>query len=186
MLQRYSIVFHPSPEVIETVQNMKSNLAASIGWFSSRNSLAHITIQEFLLDDSKLLTTSKQLQRCCNSLHPVQVEFDSFDSFPNGAFYLKPNLVSAQKLSTMMKQIQRSVPVPNTHRGLHPHLTIARRLQPENTAVAQLLFTSIHLKYTCNQIALRRFDEVKKQFEITAIFPFLSQPSTVETQGSLF
>ena len=46
-MAKYSVVFNPSETVIETVKELKEQLSTKIGWFPSKNSLAHITICEF-------------------------------------------------------------------------------------------------------------------------------------------
>lgn len=49
-MAKYSVVFHPSETVIEAVE-LKTELSAKIGWFPSKNSLAHVTICEFEYED---------------------------------------------------------------------------------------------------------------------------------------
>lgn len=186
MLERYSIVFHPPLEIIEQVEVLKSDLGSAIGWFPSRNSKAHITIQEFMVDESKLKLIVKQLERCCNSLQPTTLKFNAFDHFNNGAFYIKPAMESATILTALMKQIQKTVPTPNTHRGTNPHLTIARRLSPENIIIAHQILKPIEITFLCDTVALRQFNASQKQFEVIQLFPFLNQADTLGVQGSLF
>ncbi len=186
MLERYSIVFQPPLEITEQVDVIKLNLASIIGWFPSRNSKAHITIQEFTVDKRKLELIIKQLERCCNSLQAVMVKLNTFDHFPNGAFYLKPDMESTELLRTLMKYIQKTVPTPNTHRGTHPHLTIARRLSLENVAIAHQILNATELTFLCDTVALRRFNVHKKQFEVVQLFPFRNLADTFGVQGSLF
>lgn len=186
MSSRYSIVFQPPTEIVDQVQEMKSELAQTIGWYASRNAMAHITIQEFEVNDKKLEVIKSQLERCCNSLAPIALHFNSFDSYPNGAFFIKPDLLSIPVLSKIMKQVQQAVPTPNTHRGTDPHLTIARKLTFEKILIARELFQAIDLDFSCDRIALRQFNPVQKQFEIIAEYPFLSLPDLQSTQGSLF
>lgn len=186
MSPRYSIVFQPPTEILDQVQEMKTELAQTIGWYASRNAMAHITIQEFEVNDKKIEVIKSQLERCCNSLAPVVVHFNSFDSYPNGAFFIKPDLVSMPILSKMMKQVQQAVPTPNTHRGTDPHLTIARKLSFEKILIARELFNAIDLHFDLDKIALRQFNPTKKQFEIIAVYPFLSQPGLQPTQEVLF
>ncbi len=49
-MAKYSVVFHPSETVIEAVKEFKEQLSTKIGWFPSKNSLAHVTICEFEYD----------------------------------------------------------------------------------------------------------------------------------------
>lgn len=186
MSQRYSIVFQPPPEIVDLIQEMKSELADTIGWYASRHAMAHITIQEFVVNDKKIEVIKRQLERCCDSLIPVEVRCDRFDTYPNGAFFIKPDLLSSPVLSKIMKQVQHAVPTPNTHRGTDPHLTIARKLSFEKILIAHELFNEIDLSFSFDKIALRQFNPTKKQFEVIAVYQFLSQPDSQSTQGSLF
>jgi hypothetical protein len=47
MEKQYAIAFHPYEEIIEKVKEIKMDLATKIGWYNSKNALAHITICEF-------------------------------------------------------------------------------------------------------------------------------------------
>ncbi|WP_430614520.1 2'-5' RNA ligase family protein [Flavobacterium sp. JP2137] len=186
MSEKYSIIFQPPAAVIEQVQQLKSDLAEVIGWYASRHAAAHITIQEFVVDPRKIDLISRQLQRYCASLTPVAVCLNRLDSFPNGAFFIQPDPSSRLLLAQLMKGIQQAVPTPNTHRGTEPHLTIGRRLSFEKLLIAREVIATPNIRFSCDTVALRRFNPLKKQFEIVAEFPFLGLPSTQEIQGSLF
>lgn len=56
----YSLAFMPNAAIIEKVKLMKLDLANKIGWFHSKNALAHITITEFTIDDSVWLNLEKK------------------------------------------------------------------------------------------------------------------------------
>ena len=94
MQSRYSIVISPSENNIADVKAMKEALAREIGWYHSKNSLAHITINEFMASDSEIELIKKQLSRICEGLKPVAVCLNSLDTYPNGAFFIAPNEVS--------------------------------------------------------------------------------------------
>ena len=68
----------------------------------------------------------------------------------------------------------------------NPHLSIARRLSPENLLKASELFTTIDLNFTCDSVILRLFDDDKKQFFVIDTFPFNDNPQDQFIQGSLF
>lgn len=51
MQHTYSIVFQPNHEIVMQLKQYKNMLADRIGWFHSKNSLAHITIAEFNASD---------------------------------------------------------------------------------------------------------------------------------------
>ena len=87
-MQKYSVVFMPDAATIDKVKQMKLLLAENIGWFSSKNSLAHFTIFEFLEEDINIERIEKQLKRIASEIKPFHVKCTDFNSFQNGAFFL--------------------------------------------------------------------------------------------------
>ena len=67
MLNRCSVVIHPSQKIIKEVKTMKELLAAKIGWYNSKNSIAHITVNEFEAPASELEKIKKELSPYINS-----------------------------------------------------------------------------------------------------------------------
>ena len=175
----------PDLQTIEKVKQMKLLLAQHIGWFNSKNSLAHFTIFEFFEDDIKEDTFCLQLDRIASEINTFNVQCDAFDWFDNGAFYIKPNEVSANKMSELMKQIlKESTQIKKSIINTNPHVSIARKLSPEKLEIAQQLFTNINLEFAVRNLTLRKFDEKLKQFTLYKEFPLIGKPK--EIQGSLF
>ncbi|MDP1818236.1 MAG: 2'-5' RNA ligase family protein, partial [Leadbetterella sp.] len=115
MLHRYSIAIHPSPELIVTIKNMKEQLAIEVGWFNSKNSVAHITICEFEADERDLERVKKQLERICDTITPVPVKLNGFGTFPNGAFFITPDTDSKITLQPIMKSFHNALLVKTEH-----------------------------------------------------------------------
>jgi len=175
----------PDLQTIEAVKHMKLLLAEKIGWFNSKNSLAHFTIFEFFEDDLQEDKFCSQLDRIASEINPFNVQCDAFDWFDNGAFYIKPNEVSSTKMTELMKQIlKESTQIKKTITNTNPHLSIARKLSPDKLEIAQQLFTNINLEFAVTNLTLRKFDESLKQFTVYKEFPLLGKPK--EIQGSLF
>lgn len=184
-MNRYSIAIHPSDELIAKIKNMKEQLATEVGWFHSKNAIAHITICEFEANDTDLERIKKQLVRICDSIQPITVKLDSFDHFPNGAFYINPDLNSKSVLQPIMKLFHNSLVVKTFHHSDVPHISIARRLSPENLNKASKLFTKIEESFFCDGIVLRMLDMEMKQFRVIDSFNFKGK-EPLEIQGSLF
>jgi 2'-5' RNA ligase len=182
----YSLVIHPSDSILSLVKSMKEHLATEVGWFNSKNSVGHITICEFKATEKGIENIKKQINKICNSLSPVEVYLNEFGSFPNGAFFIAPNTDSKKSLKHIMKQFHKSLLIPNMEKSDNPHLTIARRLKPENLAKANRLFTAIDLDFVCDSVILRQFDENKKQFFVIDTFDFNDNPEPELIQGTLF
>ena len=175
----------PDLQTIEAIKQMKLLLAQHIGWFNSKNSLAHFTIFEFFEDENQEDKFCLQLDRIASEMNTFNVPCDAFDWFDNGAFYIKPNEISSTKMTELMKRVlKESTQIKKTITNTNPHLSIARRLSPEKLEIAKQLFTNIHLEFAVTNLTLRKFDESLKQFMVYREFPLLGKPK--EIQGSLF
>jgi 2'-5' RNA ligase len=186
MEKLYSLVIHPSEDILVLVKSMKEQLATEVGWFNSKNSVGHITICEFKATDIALQTIKNQIRRLCDSLTAVNVHLNEFGSFPNGAFFIAPDDDSKKDLKHIMKRFHKSLQIPNMQKSDNPHLSIARRLSAENLTKANLLFTTIDLHFVCDSVVLRQFDENKKQFFVTDTFEFKDNHQPELIQGTLF
>src|SRR5690606_12610348 len=184
-MNKYSVVFMPDLQTIEAVKQLKLLLADKIGWFNSKNSLAHFTIFEFVDEENREDKFWLKLPRIACELVSFKVKCDAFDWFDNGAFYIKPNTISSTKMTGLMTQVlKESTQIKKTITNTNPHLSIARRLSPEKLEIAQQLFKTIDFEFTVTHLTLRKFDKNLKQFIVYKEFPLLGKPK--EIQGSLF
>jgi 2'-5' RNA ligase len=184
MQSTYSIVFQPPPEIVEEVKILKERLADKIGWYNSKNSLAHITIGEFLASVEQLELIKKQLTRIADSVMEVPITLDHYGSYPNGAFFIAPNTDSKIRLVPIMKRFQKETRFTITHKSVAPHVSIARKLTAEKMIIANELFTTVAMHFLCDAVILRRFNTDAKQFEEVASFPFNGKAEPIQT--SLF
>ncbi|HJR99530.1 MAG TPA: 2'-5' RNA ligase family protein [Flavobacterium sp.] len=187
MQNRYSLVISPPQDVIDQVKSMKEALAKEIGWYNSKNSLAHITINEFMASEIEMESIKKQLNTICNSLKPISVCLDSFNNYSNGAFFVGPDETSKINLKQILVQVNQSFRAKTLFKNTEPHLSIGRRLSAENLTKAYYLFSDpIELQFICDNISLRLFNPDIKQFEIIEHFEFKNNPPPVYKQGTLF
>lgn len=184
MEEKYSIVFMPDNATIEEVKKMKLQLAEKIGWYNSKNALAHITICEFHSSDIEII--KKQIYRIASTCSPFEVELDGYDSYPNGAFFIKPSEHSKVALKNIMKKITTSLILKQIYKSNEPHLSIARKLDHEKLSIAYNLFLKTTLHFQCDKVYLRKFNSNLKQFEIIDSFHFEGIVNTLNIQGSLF
>jgi len=187
MQNRYSLVISPPDDIIDLVKSMKLELAKEIGWFHSKNSLAHITINEFMAFESEIEVIKEQLTTICNSLKAVPVYFNKFDTYPNGAFFIAPDEISKKELKKIMKNIHQSFRYEILFKNNEPHMTIARQLKPNKIEKAYRFFSNgINLNFVCDSVSLRLFNPTVKQFEIINRFQFNDNPKASYEQGTLF
>ena len=172
MPERYSVVLHPSPDVLTAVAAQKEALATAIGWYNSKNSLAHITLNEFEAPETELEAIQKHLRGICRYLHAVPAAFSQYDTFPNGAFFLAPDAECKEVLRNLMKQFHQAFRYKTDIKSSEPHISIGRRLTPEQIAKAYALLGIPDIRFWCDRIALRRFNPERKQFDVVAEFVF--------------
>lgn len=174
---KYSVAIYPPLEIMHEVAAMKTRLAMSIGWFNSRNSKAHISICEFMGDQEKEVSIRRQLYKMCTPESPLELCFDHFGSYANGAFCLFPNEKSKEDLKHLMKRIQEQLETRILHKSDSPHMSIARRLDENKLIIANQLFKDNTMNFLCDRLVLRVFDTGKRQYRVIDEFLF---------QGSLF
>ena len=187
MENKYSLVVSPPEVIITTVRTIKEVLFNTIGWFNGKNSLAHITISEFMASNNEVEILKKELDTIVESLKPVHVHLNAFNNYPNGAFFIAPDAVSKVDLKKIMKHVNQSFRAKTITKNSEPHLSIGRKLSPENIATAYKLFSEpIDLNFVCNRITLRLYNPEIRQFEIIEHFEFKNNPKPTFEQGTLF
>lgn len=182
----YSIVVYPPPEVIDEVAVMKDIFAAKIGRYASRNSKAHITVITFMSDQYELLFYIRQLEKFCYSQKKQEVVFDqlSLSKFSHAAVML-PHDSSKSYLSDLLKRLRKQLKTSQTLNGSNAHISIGRELTSAQIDLAENLYDHVSLKFSCDTVAIRKFNETARQFEVIKTFKFLENP-LIDSQYSLF
>src|SRR5690606_30747642 len=100
---------------------------------------------------------------------------------------LVPNETSREYLKQIMTSVHQKFPYPVKIKSNEPHISIGRRIQPEKIEIAKSLFNEKpDIAFKCNTIALRVFNDERKQFDIIETFDFLGEELQEPIQGSLF
>ena len=185
-MAKYSIVFHPSETVIKAVNELKEQLSSKIGWFPSKNSLAHITICEFDYELATYENIKSGITTFCRYQNPFDVTFNAFENFKNGAFFIAPDTESKTKMAEIMKEIPKQIQLPVNHKSSEPHISIGRQLSAEQLKEAYNLFQKINLNFTCEGITIRVFNTERKQYDVLETIPFLSEIEPEKEQLNLF
>ncbi len=187
MEKKYSVAIYPSQDAIDAVKTMKDYLKSKIEWYNSCNSTAHITICEFTIDDSQIEIYKQKLFKVCDTFTSFTVFLDHFGSYDNaGAFFIAPNEESKNSLKPIMKKVQETLKSLKLKKSEDPHISIGRKLTPENLKIASQLFTTIDIDFLCKEIVLRELDPIKKQFFVIDTFSFNGNTQPEFVQGSLF
>ena len=185
-MAKYSVVFHPSETVIKAVKELKEQLSSKIGWFPSKNSLAHVTICEFEYDLNTYENIKARIANYCRYQIPFNVTFNDFGNYANGAFFIAPDIESKIKMTEIMKEIPKQIQFPVSHKSSEPHISIGRQLSKEQLKEAYNLFQKIHLNFTCEGITIRVFNPERKQYDVLETIPFLSEMKPEKEQLTLF
>ena len=183
--EKYSICFQPDHLVLEEVGQMKQTLFEAIGWFNSKNALAHITIAEFEVDQREINRIQRYLAQRCVGYAPVEVKLSDFGTYPNGAFYLTINSEAKEVLKGYGDDLFNLLKVKGAYKSNEPHMSIARKLNPAKILTAYHVLTTPNLSYTCKEVALRKFNRSRMQYDVIATYSFEDKP-LVESQLSLF
>ena len=183
---KYSVIFHPSDTVIETVRESKEQLSTKIGWYPSKNSLAHVTICEFDCDTTTYETIKSRITAYCHYQKCFSVIFNAFGNYPNGAFFIAPDTESKAKMVTIMKEIPKQIQFHVNHKSSEPHISIGRQLSKEQLQIAYSLFQKVHLEFLCNGITIRKFNPERKQYDIVETIPFNGSDDTFMEKWTLF
>lgn len=183
MLNRYSIIIHPEDSIIELFKSYKDTLFSKIGWFGSRNSIAHITILEFEAAEIELPDVIEKLVKIGQKESSFDAVFDKV--IYSKTIFVSPNAQGKESFKKLFKNIRQKLNGENDKSSAH--LTIGRKLSPEQIENSKDLFSDVHFNFHCCQVALRKFNENIKQYEIIEIIPLSGEhPKEEIVQLSLF
>ncbi len=177
MIEHYSIVFHPSIICITFLEDCKNSLRLQTYDYASQNSLAHITIGEFKATKYQISGVIEYLKRFVKTQVPFTALFNELhcSSVTKCAVFL-PSSEYKNRIHDLTKKVRATVPIQKLSHISKPHISIGRKLTDEQLSVANQLFSNKSLDFECCQLALRKFNPKRKQFEIVEIFTFTGKP----------
>jgi len=192
-VNKYSFVFQPDEAGIVLVDGLKRRLRASIaelfpdknkGWYPSCNSKAHVTICAFEADGSKLKMAIEALQETMVYERSQYVYFDHFSSFAGGAFYIAPTVHARSYLKDRARKVVQTLSEFDLIEiSDEPHISIGRRLEPEQLEIAKEQLRSVDLSFMCKGVHVRQFKPDLGQYEIIDFIQFGNQSK--ENSGQL-
>jgi hypothetical protein len=162
-IPQFSLVIFPTQEQSELVKSYKQLLKSKIGWFGSVNAGAHITIINFD-DEFSLNLHLEKIREFCRTAIPKNVVLNKWNSFGDRTFFIAPEENSKLYLDTLIKELHLYLGFKP--KDSHAHLSIARGLDPNKMEAAYELFKNIEvsLKFNCDALYLRKFNEETKQY----------------------
>ncbi|WP_027380075.1 hypothetical protein [Chryseobacterium daeguense] len=179
MLKTYSIVIHPQDSIIELFKTFKSKLYDTIGTYGSCNSIAHITILEFEATDEELKYIIEKLIMITQKQVSFNTIFDKvICSDSSKSIIVLPCKSGNEIFKKLLRNVRQKINGYNNKSNAH--LTIGRKLKPEQLIKSKDLFRDVKFDFHCNQIAVRRFSPSIGQFEIIQKFPFYGKPDNIQ------
>ena len=174
-----SVAIIPSFPVVEQVYNFKKQLYRKIGWFRSSNSLAHLTVAEFEANERDARVWSSKMEHFCSDRRPFDIHFNKIKVFRNtGTIYVALDDHSAALTKNLMANVHNYTAGLKAVRIYEPHMTIARGLDEVQLRKAFDLFSQVRIDmtFTCNDLCIRKLDEVKLQYELESRHSFKGNP----------
>jgi len=171
----YSLIILPPDEVIALVGKLKLRLHTESGkGYSSRKSMAHITIQEFWATENQLKKIILKLIKIAREEKGFAAVFDEVFCSEQTAFFT-PDDISKGGFKRLLERIRTQV---KGKCKSNAHISIGRKLSSEQLEISRKIFSTETLEFNCNRIALRKFNDKTKQFEVVQTFSFLGEESS--------
>jgi ribosomal protein L20 len=105
-----------------------------------------------------------------------RAEFDKVICSEQTAFF-SPKANSKNDFEKLIRRLRLEV------KGLiksSAYISIGRGLSPQQIEISRNIFSDETLNFDCNRIALRKYNDTIKQFEVVQIFPFLGEEISVK------
>ena len=191
-INEYLLVLSPHEALRNNIMQVKQHFSDTYKNATALYSKPHITLVNFVqyqLTEARLIN---RLQAVAMGCLPIKIEMKDYGSFPSHTIYI--NITSKVPIQSLIKNIRTETQQlmklnadNKPHFIMEPHLTIARKLQPEQYEKGWLEYS--HLDFTSRFIAdamlllKRPLNEMK--YEIVQRFEFQNLPVSTK-QGDLF
>ena len=174
----YSVVVYPSEGGRDAVAKMKDSLAAKLGrTYSGRNSVASVTICEFLAQPSELTIIMEYLKQFCRTAPQREFNFSQIYAF-HTTCYIAPDDQTREFFKSLLKAFKKSFPFHRRLFGVKfstgAHIVIGRLLDSSQLDVAAKMFIDrkADIRFQADEFVIRKFDPERKEFDNIARFKF--------------
>ena len=169
----YMSAICPEGEAKERAALEKEQLYSVVNYqYPSYKSLGHITIERFEADEELLTWRRDRLRTFASEMSRQVLIFNAFNWFDNSrTIFVAPDAKSKLWLKNMGDVYSESVaPIVR----FNPHLTVGRGIAPHLFEKAKEFFADkpVNISFNCTNIALRRFNSARRQFDVVERFYF--------------
>jgi 2'-5' RNA ligase len=191
-IYEYLLVLNPHEALREKIMQVKKYFFETYKNSTAIYSKPHVTLVNFVqygMMEERLLNRLEVIAMGCS---PIKVELKDYGSFPSHTIYI--NITSKVPIQGLIKNIrseaQRLMKLNNENKPhfiMEPHLTIARRLQPQQYEKGWLEFSNLQFtgRFIADAMLLLRRPIGEIKYEIVKRFEFKNMP-VATVQGDLF
>lgn len=131
----YLLVVHPDEEIFNQLKAEKEKFSADYKVSIAAKTLPHITVANFLAKESMEETLIKWMHKIISSQPVFRVMLNNYSGFPSSktVFARVQDHQPFQQLASSLQPINGYIKdngLPSARMIRHPHMTIARSLQP--------------------------------------------------------
>lgn len=173
----YSVAICPTGKILQDAQALKEELYNLLHRrYDSYKSLAHFTIREDSRTVDEVNFLVPKMRDFASHQWGFEIALDSLATFDNGTLYVMPTAESSILIKDLASKYLRFFHRKLLPPSFQPHLTIGRNLTHDDRLKVQTNFLqkNVEWKFTCDNLALRRFNPQRRQYDIVERFNFLS------------
>ena len=188
----YLLVLNPHEDLRDKIMQVKKEFYETYKASAAVYGKPHITLVNFVQYEMTEERIINRLKIIGMGYHPIKVELKDYGSFPSHSIYI--NITSKVPIQSLVKIIRTEAQLlmkldndNKPHFIMEPHLTIARKLQPDQYEKGWLEFSNLHFtgRFIADGMLLLRRPINEMKYQIVQRFEFKNMPvSTV--QGDLF
>lgn len=172
---QYNVALCPPREAVLQFRELKAELKQVIGWYSACNADAHLTFDMFILTSVRLQQLEEDLERFAAQVKEGKCTFSGFGFFDEShTIFAKPDAETDDRLQEWFTTYKRHRSLPDGQELLSPHITVGKGIKPVLWGRAKSLFVDKQFvtSFICADIAIRRFNPAKRQYDVYKRFSF--------------
>lgn len=178
----YLLVVHPGEEIFNQLKELKEHFSDDYDASIARKTLPHITVANFHAKEAMEETLIKWMQKIISQHQSFTVTLNNFSGFPSSktVYARVQNHEPFNQLAATLKIINSYINdngFPNARLINHPHMTIARSLQPGiyDRAIMDYSRKTFHASFEVNELILLRRSNRYDKCQQVVVFKLMPQ-----------
>lgn len=185
----YLLVIQPHEDLYQKIIQCKNEFAEKYNAAASTFGKPHITLLKFTQAEVAEDRLLRHLKSIAAASPPMQLELRDFGSFPSHTIYI--NLFGKRQLQQLSRDLKAAQKLMKGSEKPHflsePHITIARKLQPQQYEQAWKEYEHLSFsgRFIADHLMLLKKPAAGRSYQLLTRFDLLNN-APVATQGSLF